>query len=591
MQTRGFLRSSVDIYRALWCYAAGRRGELLIAAALLVCAELLKLLLPWLAGNAIDLLQTKGALGLAPAGKQLMLLFLVVVVAWCFHGLGRVLERNVAIHARQALSSTLLECLLRAPLKWHREEHPVAKSQRAIQGTQSLHDFAESQYVYLQSAVQIIGPLVALYLISPVVGISALIGLALLSALSLGFDGVLLRLTHLKNEADRANAASWADTLTFILTVKALRLGAGIHALVTESLRAIFRPLRRIVIVNECKWGAVDVFGNLLWCLLVAIYVVQATSSAPSSGDALLLGSVFMVYEYARRAEGSMVTLAADFSMLAGQLSGFQSAQTLLAAPQEKSPAEQRAPVLWHELQLHGVSTRFESDATAGLGAIELTLQRGSRYALVGASGAGKTTLLMLLAGLETPVAGELTLDGHALGVDELRREATLIPNQTAIFEGTINDNIAPSVPLTSGIAASAVATAGLTEFIATLPHGLQTSVRDGAGRWSAGERQRLALARGVVASAQSGLVLIDEPTNHLDPSSARSVMTALLNVYEDACVVVALHDLDLLSLFDAVIVMASGRVVDVGPAPLLIERSEALRTLLAMRPLNVDPV
>ncbi len=577
------LRSAAALYQALWRYAQGHRGELLGAGALLVVAELMRLALPWLAGSAVDALQIGGMAGLAPAAKYLALLFGVVVMAWACHGVGRVLERNVALRAREAFSSELMERLLAAPLRWHRKEHPVAMSQRAIQGTEALHNFAESQYIYLQSAVQIAGPLIALWLISTWVGAAAAAGFFVLCAVSLGFDRVLLRLADEKNEADRRNAATWSDILGNFLTVLSLRLHTGVMALAHKRLQVIFKPLRRLVLINELKWGAVDVLGSLLWCALVVIYVVQTASSEREAAGigVVALGGIFMVYEYSRRAERSMSALAADFSMLAGQLSGYRAAHPLIHAPRAEQTQATPCASDWQLLELDSVFLTYEAANSAALSDTSLRLLRGRRYALVGASGSGKTTLLMVLAGLEKAAGGQVLRDGVVIDSATLRQEVTLVPGQAALFEGSVRDNVSPGALQDTPMVLQALASTGLTDFVHGLSRTLDTVVGDGAARWSMGQLQRLNLARGMLAGLGTSLLLLDEPTSHLDKTSARDVMARLLARHADACVVSSLHDLDLLGHFDQVIVMDAGRVIDYGTVAEVTPRCAVLRQLM----------
>lgn len=551
------LRSLGEAWAGLWQHAHGRRGVLGSAALLLIGAELLRLPLPWLAGEAVNVLQREGRAGAAGAAQWLVWLFAAVLLAWACHAAGRVLERNVALHARGNLAQALMQRLLRTPLRWHRREHPLAVAQRAMQGSGALTEFAESQYIYLQSVVQIAGPVIALALISPWVGAAAFVGLALLAAASLGFDRVLLRLSDARNDAERRNSATWGELLAHMVTLLALRLEPGVLVLVRRRLAAVLRPLRRLVLVNELKWGAVDVLGQLLWCALVAVYVIQA-----DAGGAIALGSLFMVYEYARRAEGSLAALAADCSMLAGQLSGWRALQPLLAAPAADQAAS-LAPTPWRQLDLHAVTLVYEPGGRRVLSGVGLHLQRGRRYALVGASGAGKSALLALLAGLEPAACGHLRCDGAPVDAERLRREATLVPAQPAVFEGTVRENLAPGREVDEAVLRRALDAVGLAGFVAALPQGLDSVVGDGSPRWSSGQLQRLALARASLAAQGSSLLLLDEPTSHLDPSAAHAVLRGLLAAHPEACVVAALHDPALACHFDARIVLADGRVVE----------------------------
>ena len=90
----------------------------------------------------------------------------ITALSWLLHGPGRILERNVALAVRQKLSTDLMERLFSAPLVWHEAQHGVETGHRVQQGTRALYDFAQSQFIYLQSATSLIGPVIALWVIS-----------------------------------------------------------------------------------------------------------------------------------------------------------------------------------------------------------------------------------------------------------------------------------------------------------------------------------------------------------------------------------------------------------------------------------------
>jgi ABC-type multidrug transport system fused ATPase/permease subunit len=575
--------SLADLLRALWRHAEGQRAVLLAAYALLIGAELLRLASPWFIARAIDRIQQQGLAGLREAGVDLALVFATIAAGWALHAPGRILERNVACHVRRGFSAMLLQRLLRAPLAWHLQQHSGQTAHRVQLSSDALHAFAETQYVYVQNTVMLIGPLAALCLISPWVGIAAIVGFGLLGGWSLLLDRVLIRLSVRRNDAERTYHAAWLDTLAHMLTLAALRRFDGARRLILTRLDALFVPLRKIVVLNEAKWATVDVGSALLWCSLVTLYAWLASRGTAAAGAGIALGSLYMVYEYARRAETVMTVIAGDFSIMAGQQANFGSAQAILDAPQTEPP-EALAATAWRELALDAVRPD-RAGAFTDAPAWQLKLQRGRRYALVGASGAGKSTLLRLLAGLEPARAGAVWLDEAPADADRLRREATLIPQESQLFVGTLAENLTLGAALQGRLGQRALAEAHADDFAAASPEGLAASVAENGGNWSGGQRQRLALARGLLAAEGSSLVLLDEPTSALDgPREAEALARVLdgVRARDGACAVVALHRLALLHLFDEVIVMHEGRIVDQGGLEALRVRCAPLRQLLA---------
>ena len=261
------------LYRELWRFAAGRRSTLMWAVLLLIGSQGFKLAVPALAGTALNTLQAQGLAGLSQAAQMVALVFLATLASWLMHGPGRILERNVALVVRQRVSTDLMERLYAAPLAWHETQHGVETAHRVQQTTRALYDFAQSQFIYLQSVVRLVGPVVALWLISPWVGVVAVVGYLVLAAIIVAFDKVMMRLAREENAADREYWASLSDGLVNVLSVLALRLQRGVLKLVETRLDAVFAPVRRAIVYNEGKWATVDLLNCVLWIVLLSLYV------------------------------------------------------------------------------------------------------------------------------------------------------------------------------------------------------------------------------------------------------------------------------------------------------------------------------
>jgi len=227
------------------------------------------------------------------------------------------------------------------------------------------------------------------------------------------------------------------------------------------------------------------------------------------------------------------------------------------------------------------------------LNGVSLALQQGRRYALIGGSGSGKSTLLRVLAGLYE--ADRVAIDrrnGPAIvtpsaAAQMLRANVTLVPQDAEVIEGTLAENLALCSAHTGGPAeaqfADAMNIACVSDFIAADANGLSTAVVERGANWSGGQRARIALARGILASADSNLVLFDEPTAALDSRTEARVYDNIFAALPNSCIVSSIHRLHLLDRFDEVIVMHEGRVVAQGPAALLAATSPDFRQLLAM--------
>ena len=566
-----------ELYRALWRFAAGKRHLLFVSTTLLTLAEVSRLAIPWLAGQAINTIQREGTDGLPRAGMLMAAVFGVSVAAWCLHGPGRFVERSVAVRVRETLSDTLFRRLVGLPLAWHETHHSGETLHRVDRTTQALTGFAQNQFVYLQNVVSLVGPVVALALLSWQTGLAAAAGYALIGIVILRFDAAMMRLADAENRGERRYSAALVDFLGNVGTVLALRLQQAAAKLLGERLVAVFEPLKRSIVVNESKWASVDLANVALWCSLVALYAWLA-----QRGDGtLLLGNVFMVYQYAQQAGGVVVSIAANYQQFARYQVDYASAAPIWDA----APPPPRASGIdrWSALDVRDLAFTHARRRGSGpsLEVAQLALRRGERIALIGPSGAGKSTLMRALAGLYAPDRVRIEVDGAARAdLADLASIATLVPQDAEVFEGTLRENLAFGAPVDDAAVASAISIAGLGPLVASLPSGLDTPIAERGANFSGGQKQRIALARGLLAARDSTLVLLDEPTASLDPVSEAEVYAALDRERPDACVVSSIHRLHLLPRFDRVVLMADGAIVDDGTLAALLERSALMRSL-----------
>jgi ABC-type multidrug transport system fused ATPase/permease subunit len=590
--------SVAALYRQMWHHAAGARGWLVLSSTMLVASQLVKLLVPWFTAQAIDTLQ-KGHTGATAACLPWIGGIVgVYLVCWSLHGPGRVIERRVSLRVRRSLSHDLYTRLAAAPLAWHGRHHPAELAHRMTQATHALTNFTQSQFVYLQNAVNLAGPMVALWWLSHLAGATALIGFGVVAATIVAFDRAMMKLARQENQAERVHSAALLDCLGNITTVLALRLQHTTRRLLSRRLDAVAEPLQRSITLTEWKWCAVDLLGVLLSWGLVGLYAWQ------TRGDGLLLGGVFMVYQYAQQAGGVIGSLASNLQNFARMRTDCASAEPIWSAPQEflsagDAAAKPDSPA-WLHLDLchvsyhHLVSTgrRAGDETPAGLRQLSLRLHAGERVALVGPSGCGKSTLLRLLAGLCQPSQGHVELDGVAsLGAHGLRSLATLIPQEVQMFEATLRENIGFDFGHDDADIHAAAHIASLDEMISDLPLGLETPVAQGGSNLSGGQRQRVCLARGVLAAKGSSLLLLDEPTSALDPVTESLAYARLREAFPHACLVASVHRMSLLDRFDRVVLMAHGRILDHGPVAEVASRQQLLRDMLGAESATAEPI
>jgi subfamily B ATP-binding cassette protein MsbA len=227
------------------------------------------------------------------------------------------------------------------------------------------------------------------------------------------------------------------------------------------------------------------------------------------------------------------------------------------------------------EVVVDHVSFRYNADLPLALDDVSLHITPGEVVALVGPSGAGKTTLASLLPRFWDVTEGRILLDGRDvrhLSFHDLRGAIGIVPQEPALFSGSVRENIAyarPDAPDDEVIAAARAAHAW--EFIERLPQGLDTRVGERGVKLSGGQRQRLAIAR--VFLKDPAVVILDEATSSLDSESERLVEEAMEELLEGRSTLIIAHRLSTVLRADRVAVIDRGRVAEVGTHGELLAR------------------
>jgi ATP-binding cassette subfamily C protein CydD len=224
------------------------------------------------------------------------------------------------------------------------------------------------------------------------------------------------------------------------------------------------------------------------------------------------------------------------------------------------APSPRRTPV-----RLEGVSFAYPTRPGLVLEGVDLELRPDETVALVGPTGGGKSTIAAMLLLLAEPTGGRVTVDGVDLAecaAASWRSRIAWLPQRPTLFRGTVAENIRLGGPGADERDVRAAARrAGAHDFVLRLPDGYDTVVGEGGRTLSAGEAQRIALARAFLREAE--LVILDEPTAHLDPASAELVSEAVERLRVGRTVLLIVHRPELAARADRIVHLEAGRIVE----------------------------
>lgn len=213
-----------------------------------------------------------------------------------------------------------------------------------------------------------------------------------------------------------------------------------------------------------------------------------------------------------------------------------QTVQPLLdkyqAVPITDDTAGQPVAPLHQALTLDRIGFRYPDAGQPTLADVSYAFRAGGHYAITGPSGIGKSTLLSLMAGNLMPTDGQITFDGlplTAIAPRSLHEQIAVVDQQPLLFNTTLRDNLLLGQPATASQITAVLDQVGLTNFVATLPEGLDTKVDFASTNLSGGQKQRVAIARALLANRS--VLLLDKATASLDPASAAAIDELVLSL------------------------------------------------------------
>ncbi|MEV8594451.1 thiol reductant ABC exporter subunit CydD [Streptomyces sp. NPDC052012] len=321
-----------------------------------------------------------------------------------------------------------------------------------------------------------------------------------------------------------------------------------------ESIRRITAEYRRAT-MRTLRIAFISAFAlELLATLSVALVAVTIGMRLVHGDMDLYIGLVILIL--APEAYLPLRQVGAQYHAAA---EGLAAAEDIFAVLETPAPARTGGAVPSGVVAFEGVTVRYPGRSSDAVKDVSFALEPGETVALVGPSGAGKSTLLNVLLGFVRPDEGRVRVGGADLaGLDlaEWHRRIAWVPQRPHLFAGTVADNVRLARPDADDDAVRrALRDAGALDFVSALPEGLDTRLGEEGAGLSAGQRQRLALARAFLADRP--VLLLDEPTAALDGATEAEIVSAVGRLAAGRTVLMVVHRPALLAVADRVVRLA----------------------------------
>jgi len=308
----------------------------------------------------------------------------------------------------------------------------------------------------------------------------------------------------------------------------------------------------------------------------LALWYVYATNLSAGRFFGLIAG-IFIIYEPVKTLSKLHIIMQRSLGATTQIFAILDSVPEVQDAPDAIDLATSRG-----QIDFQNVTFRYSTGIIDAVRNINLRIEPGKTYALVGASGAGKSTILSLILRLYDPISGSIRMDDHDLRTltqKSLRAQIGLVTQETFLFHDTIFKNIQfGRLGATREEVYAAARTAYAHDFIMAQPDGYDTVIGDKGCLLSGGQQQRVAIARALLKNAP--ILLLDEATSSLDTESEKQIQKALEQLAAGRTVIAIAHRLSTILSADQIVVLDQGQIKEIGSHSELLEKSGYYRRL-----------
>src|SRR6267142_2746522 len=364
------------------------------------------------------------------------------------------------------------------------------------------------------------------------------------------------------------------ETFAGIRVIKSFAREAHQEKEFKRSNQMQFSQMMRIIRSMEATGPLVETIAAV-GIGLALLYVYVANLSAGRFFG--LISGIFILYDPIKTLSKLQIVMQQSITATTAIFALLDTEPTV-----RDSPDATKLTSATGQIDFENVTFRYANTVTDAVSNLNLHIEPGKTYALVGASGAGKSTILSLILRLYDPTSGTVKIDGHDLRTltqKSLREQIGLVTQETFLFHDTIFKNIQfGRLAATAEEVYAAAQTAFAHEFILAQPDGYDTVIGDKGCLISGGQQQRLAIARALLKNAP--ILLLDEATSALDSESEKQIQRALAELATGRTVIAIAHRLSTVLSADQIIVMDGGRIKEIGTHAELLEKSGYYRRL-----------
>ncbi len=571
----------VYLTKEMWKYSKGNKHNVVLYLILFTIANLFQFLNPLVIAKMLNIIQEKGITSESFPAISLWLSFLIALTLgfWLFHGPARVIENKNSFIVRTNYKKYLIDGTMALPAEWHTDHHSGDTIDKIEKATSALFEYSGSMFMVVSAAIKFISSFIALIYFnlhsSYIVVFMILVSIPII----LRFDKTLVKdykeMYKLENEV----SAKVFDIISNITTVIILRIEKLVSSSIYKKIMSPLKLFMKTNKLNEVKWFVVSLCVSVMTFLVLFSYIYGALKT----GEVVLFGTIFALYSYVGQISELFYEFAWRYGEIVRQKTKVENvkevSEQFAEKPKIRSILNEKR---WEELKISNLYFAYSKNKNLNLKNINFAIKRKSKVAFIGPSGSGKTTMLKIMRDLYQPISIDLRLDNVRLkyGFKSISEDISLIPQEPEIFSTTIKENISLGINNKISSIRKYTNMAKFTEVVKKLPKKWNSSINERGVNLSGGEKQRLALSRGLMFSEDKSIILLDEPTSSVDFKNELEIYKNIFNGFRNKTIISTVHKLHLLPLFDKIYLFRKGNIIASGSFNELIEESQEFKKI-----------
>lgn len=492
---------------------------------------------------------------------------LVPLINRAFHGPSRIIESKLAFEATKNYKMYLYHQAISLPISWQTDNHSWETIDKINKASDALFWFSSEMYGNIGTFVSFFWAVWALMLIRPTTAVVMIALWVVIILLVQWFDKWITYWIKEENKKAHKVTALLVDYLSNIRTLITLRFLSPTEKTLINTIQHVKTPFMKHAVRNEWKWFSTDMILEMVIMILLLVYIYNTWKNT----WVVVLWVLTMIWQYLQRMSSTFYQITWSYGQVmrrsanVASVEGMQKDYDRLV--HNNYIDENKTLLDWHRITLSDLWFAYNGKTENIVDNVSISLHKEQKIALVWESWSGKSTILSLLRWLYQPHNVNVVVDDEYLiwknTLSCIADQTSLIPQEPEIFEETILFNITMGSDISQEQVEMYAKMAMFHDIAVSLPHGYETSIKEKWVNLSGWQKQRLALARGLMAAEDSDILLLDESTSSVDSINEKKIYQNIFTAYPQKTIVAAIHKLHLLPMFDIVYVFDKGKIVE----------------------------